>query len=137
MDGAEKGDLSKIGSIKASVASKTQSMWKKVKSWFVSSPRRVFLKAHQFFGCSHLMAVRYFVYLIRPRLTRANKGDVNTCTFGASHCPDLAHFHNVSCPVSPGPRMDHYADLLRMCTRSRGRNSMCIRARRSPIAWIR
>jgi len=31
LDGAEKGDLSKIGSIKASVTSKTKSMWKKVK----------------------------------------------------------------------------------------------------------
>jgi len=48
---------------KASVASKTQSMWKKVKSWFVSSPGRVFLKTHQFFGCSHLMAVRDFMII--------------------------------------------------------------------------
>jgi len=58
LDGADKADLSKIGSIKAGVTSKAKSMWKKVKGWFVSSPRRVFLKAHQFFGCSHLMAVR-------------------------------------------------------------------------------
>ncbi len=36
LDGAEKGDLSKIGSIKASATSKTKSMWKKVKGWFVS-----------------------------------------------------------------------------------------------------
>jgi len=100
LDSQEKADFFSLGTVKTGL-SKAKSMWKKVKSWFLKSPKRVFLKAHQFFGCSHIMAVRYFIY------------SINTCTYSAVPCPDLAHFLNASCAknVGPSPRMGYYADL--------------------------
>jgi len=112
LSGGGRAEWWTTGSVKAGVAGRAKSLWKKVKGWFVASPRRAFLQAHQFFGCSHLMAVRYFIY------------SINTCAYAATQCPDLAHFHNASCPRSQAspPRMGYHAHLsASLYTKSRAK----------------
>lgn len=86
-----------------SIKSHAKSFWQKIKSFFVKKPKRIFLAAHQFFGCSHLMAMRYFIY------------SINTCGFEATSCSSQTHFEQDVCAMRNAslrhPRMGYYADL--------------------------
>ena len=63
--------------------------------------KRVFTNMHQFFGCNHLMAVRFFIY------------SINDCYFYSKTCEsrlvkcDLNKFNKASYP-----RMGYHADKL-------------------------
>lgn len=74
--------------------------WDKFINFFFKKPKRLFLKAHQFFGCSHLMSMRFFLY------------SINTCQYEAKQCDSLADFHANRCSNNryKFPRMGYYAD---------------------------
>lgn len=97
----EEVNYTSLKSVKSHLKSRAKSYWRKIKSWFITKPKRIFLAAHQFFGCSHIMAVRYFIY------------SINTCTFQAVACKDLANFQNSSCTKNTKdfPRMGYHAHL--------------------------
>lgn len=82
-----------------------KNMFNKIKDYLVSRPKKIFLKTHQFFGCSHLMAMRFFIY------------SINNCEFKAEFCRSLNHFKRNKCfnsnrtssRIKP-PIMGYYAD---------------------------
>jgi hypothetical protein len=85
-----------------SIKSHAKGLWNKIKNIFSKKPKRIFLAAHQFFGCSHLMAVRYFIY------------SINKCEFEAKSCSSQVHFDQNTCSINIGlkpSRMGYYADL--------------------------
>jgi hypothetical protein len=86
-----------------SVLDKVKGLASKVKNFFVSKPKRIFTKIHQFGGCSHLMAVRYFQY------------SINDCIYRAEYCESLEHFKKGDCFKSNDskmefPRMGYWAN---------------------------
>ncbi len=94
--------ISKIS--KSSIKSKITKVLNKAKNYILSRPKKIFLKGHQFFGCSHLMSVRFFLYSIK------------TCEFRAMFCRDLDAYKLNKCfnskrasSLSP-PVMGYFAD---------------------------
>ena len=82
-----------------SIKLKIKNMFGKIKNYVLSRPKRIFLKSHQFFGCSHLMSVRFFLY------------SINICEFKAIFCQKK----NYKCLKTrgtnyPSPQMGYYAD---------------------------
>lgn len=66
-------------------------------NYFKKVPKRVFINTHQFFGCSHLMAVRYFIY------------SINDCTYQSEYCESSKR----TCSATKDenfPRMGYFAD---------------------------
>lgn len=57
-----------------SIIQRFNSFINMIRNFFYSKPKRLFIRAHQFFGCSHLMAVRYFIH------------SINDCTYRAFSC---------------------------------------------------
>jgi hypothetical protein len=53
------------------------------KKFFYTKPKRLFTTAHQFFGCSHLMAVRYYIHSINDCVFRADCGSLNISSAAA------------------------------------------------------
>lgn len=83
------------------VKSKVSGLFDKVKDFFLKTPSRIFLRAHQFFGCSHLMSMRFFLY------------SINRCEFKAKYCRDKEHYKKNECFSGSkliGPFMGYYAD---------------------------
>lgn len=68
-----------------SLVSKFKSFWQKLVSVFYHKPKRYFLKGHQFFGCTHLMAMRYFIH------------SVNDCVYQAQECGSVKKFWSKKC----------------------------------------
>lgn len=83
-----------------SLKNHVKKYWDKFLSFFFKKPKRIFLKGHQFFGCSHLMSMRLFIY------------SINTCQYEAKKCDSLAEFHANKCLNNriKFPRMGYYAD---------------------------
>ena len=80
---------------------KAVRIFNKIKGFFSSKPKRIFLTVHQFFGCSHLLSVRYFLY------------SINNCVFETMYCKSLEDFRKNRCPVNKNlkmPRLGYYAD---------------------------
>ena len=81
---------------------KFKSALKYLKGFLSSKPKRIFLKFHQFFGCSHLMSVRYFLY------------SMNSCQYRAVQCDTQEHFRTHKCKANASdpapPLMGFYAD---------------------------
>ena len=85
-----------------------KSMVSSLKDLFYAKPRRFFFKVHQFFGCSHLAAMRLFIY------------SINQCAYRATYCVNRNAFINGTCHwnVSTNesgtgagfPRMGYWAD---------------------------
>lgn len=71
-DVKKKGGINKI-TIK-DLLSNVKEFFKKVINLFRKLPKRVFVSAHQFFGCNHLLAVRYFIY------------SINDCVYQSQYC---------------------------------------------------
>ncbi|RNA24596.1 pancreatic triacylglycerol lipase [Brachionus plicatilis] len=65
--------------------SKMISIFGKIKDFFDKKPKRIFISVHQFFGCSHLMAVRYFIY------------SINECDYRAHLCSRKEDFTTKKC----------------------------------------
>jgi len=88
----EQGGLKSLG----------KKFFNSIKNFFISKPKRVFLSFHAFFGCSHLMAVRLFIF------------SINECTFKTYFCSSLNDFKKNSCDKTPTklelPRLGYYAD---------------------------
>ena len=91
-----------------SITSKIKSIFASIKNFFVKKSKRTFIKMHQFFGCSHLMSVRYFL------------SSINNCTFVSTHCRTKDDFfilngtkcHSLSMDeFGAPPRMGYFADL--------------------------
>lgn len=83
-----------------SVQNMLKSLLDKIKN-FSFKPKRVFTKVHQFFGCSHLMAVRFFIY------------SINDCEYKAVYCSSRSDFEKNRCArynLDAFPRMGYYAD---------------------------
>lgn len=74
-----------------------------VMDFFKNKPKRIFLNLHAFFGCSHLMSVRLFIF------------SINECNYKVSYCnsTNTNDFKKGNCSqlndLSP-PRMGYYAD---------------------------
>ncbi|CAF1027663.1 unnamed protein product [Brachionus calyciflorus] len=64
---------------------KLNSLFCKVKDFFSNKPKRVFISLHQFFGCSHLMSVRYFIY------------SINKCDYKSHMCNKKQDFEMKKC----------------------------------------
>jgi hypothetical protein len=97
----QNGDINKL--TVDSMLKKVKGFLTKMKDFFVSKPKRIFTKIHQFGGCSHLMAVRYFQY------------SINDCIYRAKYCESLEHFKRGECINSSDqkmefPRMGYWAD---------------------------
>ena len=95
------GGINKI--TEKSLSNKISALFKTVKNFFIKGPKKVFVKGHQFFGCSHLMAVRFFIY------------SINECVYKSKLCPTLKDFKKDSCykPKNSNmvyPRLGYYAD---------------------------
>ena len=86
----------------SSLMNYAKKFWNKIKDFFSKKPKRIFLKAHQFFGCSHLMSVRFFLY------------SINTCEFNAKYCDSISDFQRNNCfkinNSFIGPKLGYYAD---------------------------
>lgn len=93
------GGLSGIST--SSISTFFGNIFGKIKSMVVSKPKRVFIKMHQFFGCSHLMAMRFFIY------------SINDCDYRSVYCHSKDEYKKNKCPrksLSAYPRMGFYAD---------------------------
>lgn len=74
------------------------SIW----NFLTNKSKRVFLNLHAFFGCSHLMSVRIFIF------------SINECLFRVNYCNSIREFKTDKCYKSNNtgyPRMGYYADL--------------------------
>lgn len=92
-------EISKITT--GSLSSKIKGLFKKVKNFIWTKPKRIFLRGHQFFGCSHLMAMRFYIH------------SINNCEFKAAFCRSLSDYKRNTCFRSDklnAPRMGYYAD---------------------------
>jgi hypothetical protein len=91
----------------SSIANAVKNFFKSIKNLFTKKSKRLFIKMHQYIGCSHLMSVRYFL------------ASINNCSFVARYCRSQRDFFtNISkCHISTKdeikspPRMGYYADL--------------------------
>lgn len=92
----ESGGFNKISL--NSLKSKLASLFNKVLGFLGKNPKRVFVNVHQFFGCSHLMSVRYFIY------------SINECDFKASMCKTREEYTSNKCVKSDLARMGYNAD---------------------------
>jgi hypothetical protein len=88
-----------------SVKNMMKSFLNKMINFFKRSSKRVFIKLHQFFGCSHLMAVRYYIF------------SINICKFESKQCESLEYFKANNCSQQLTdeenvniPRMGYHAD---------------------------
>lgn len=86
-----------------SLTNKLKSLFGKIKDFFSDKPKRIFVSVHQFFGCSHLMSVRYFIY------------SINQCDYKSHLCPTRNNYLNKTCldtkSNSDFARMGYHADL--------------------------
>jgi hypothetical protein len=87
-----------------SLMSKIKAIFESVSNYFFKKPKRVFIKLHQFFGCSHLAAMRFFL------------NSINQCNFYSIYCPSVEAFlsnkyNNATlCKLNEKVRMGYYAD---------------------------
>lgn len=98
-------ELNKTGGLSGisinSISNFFTGIYGKIKNLIGSKPKRVFIKMHQFFGCSHLMAMRFFIY------------SINDCDYRAVYCNSLDEYKKNKCPrksLEAYPRMGFYAD---------------------------
>jgi len=97
----------RLGNLTIESVSKTiKSAFKNFMSFFFKKPARIFTQVHQFLGCAHLMAMRYFIH------------SINRCTYQVSYCNNSNILINNTCDHfntyklnSEQPRMGFYADL--------------------------
>ena len=90
-----------------SIMNSIKNFYKSIKNFFVKKSKRLFIKMHQFVGCSHLMSVKYFM------------SSIKNCSFVAHNCRTQHDFNaNVSkChlnskdEIKAPPRMGFYADM--------------------------
>lgn len=92
-----------LGISTSSISTFFGNVYGKIKNVLGSKPKRVFIKMHQFFGCSHLMAMRYFIY------------SINDCEYKSVMCKSRDEFNKHTCPdlsstLRAYPRMGFYAD---------------------------
>lgn len=89
------------GITRGSITSYLSGIYGKIKNVFAYKPKRIFSKVHQFVGCSHLMAMRFFIY------------SINDCEYRAVHCHSAKDFNKHKCPkndLKAFPRMGYRAD---------------------------
>lgn len=85
----------------SSISNYFGNFYDRIKNVISKKPKRIFTKLHQFVGCSHLMAVRFFIY------------SVNECDYKAVYCHNVDEFKKNKCPrktLSAYPRMGFGAD---------------------------
>lgn len=106
----------------SSITNTIKNFFKRLKNLFSKKSKRIFIKMHQYIGCSHLMSVRYFL------------ASINNCSFLANFCKTQIDFltnnnstttkinasknpNNTKCHVNTKDeikwpaRMGYYADL--------------------------
>lgn len=85
-----------------SLLNSIKGFFRSIKDFFYKKPKRVFVSVHQFLGCSHLMAVRYFLY------------SINDCIYQAAFCRSRFEFEHNTCFLQKNttefPRMGYFAD---------------------------
>ena len=81
LNSIDKNDVFSVDTLK----NKLINFLGRIKYFLNKKPKRVFVSVHQFFGCSHLMAVRYFIY------------SINECDYRAHMCSNKEDYKAKKC----------------------------------------